>query len=43
MREVSYWLTVALVAIVAVIVFKLGAATPLGARIPGYSQLAAAI
>ena len=43
MRELSYWLTVAIVAIVAVVLFKLGAASPLGAKVPGYSSLAAVI
>lgn len=38
--ELSTWLTVALVAIVAVIAFKAGAATELGARLPGYAKLA---
>ena len=43
MRELSYWVTVAVVAVAAVVLFKLGAASPLGAKFPGYSKLAAVI
>jgi predicted exporter len=41
--ELSTWLTVALVAIVAVITFKLLAASRVGAAVPGLTKLAAFI
>ncbi len=42
-QEAAYWLTVALVAIAAVVAFKLLAATKLGAAVPGMTELAAFI
>lgn len=41
--DLTYWLTIATVAVVAVLVFKYGATTKLGAAVPGYTQLAAFI
>lgn len=37
--EIGYWLTIAIVAIVAVVMFKLLAATSVGQRIPGLTEL----
>lgn len=39
--EIGYWLTVALVAIVAVIAFKLLAGSAVGQKIPGLTELGA--
>lgn len=41
--ELAYWLTVALVAIAAVALFKLAAASPVGRAVPGMTKLAAFI
>lgn len=43
MQEAAYWLTVAIVAIAAVILFKLAAGTELGNKVPGVQKLAAFI
>lgn len=37
--EIGYWLTVALVAIVAVIAFKLLAGSSVGQKVPGLTEL----
>jgi hypothetical protein len=41
MGELGFWLAVGLAAVAAVALFKLGAATQLGAVVPGYRELAA--
>lgn len=41
--EAAYWLTVALVAIASVILFKLAAASEIGDKVPGVRKLAAFI
>lgn len=41
MADMTEWMSIALVAIVAIIAFKWLATTPVGRAIPGYTQLAA--
>jgi len=42
-EDLTFYLTVAVVAIVAIVAFKYLAATPLGGRVPGMTELAAFI
>jgi type IV secretory pathway component VirB8 len=39
--EIGFWLAVAFVAVAAVALFKLAAASPLGEKVPGVRSLAA--
>lgn len=40
-REIGFWVVVAIVAVVAPVLFKIAAATPAGDVIPGLRSLAA--